>query len=109
MRTVAWIFLAICCTGLPLNGAVAAHTNANLQLITDRSGGSECCGPGAIRWGFMCPIAARFHDHLYALTFTRTPDGPWDALTPIEAPVAFWSQRNGKWTSVVLDAPHRTY
>ncbi len=80
-----------------------------LEQITDHSGASAACGPVAIRWGFMCPIGGRFNDHLYALNFTRTSDVAWDTPTPIEAPIAFWSRKDGKWASVLLDSPHRTY
>jgi hypothetical protein len=92
-----------------LYGTVLFGQQADIQQITDRSGASAACGPVAVRWGFMCPIGGRFGDHLYALNFTRPAGVAWDAPTPIEAPVAFWSRENGKWTSVLLDAPRRTY
>jgi hypothetical protein len=93
-----------------LYGAIALGEQVKLEPITDHSGASEACGPIAIRWGFMCSIGGRFNDHLYALNYTRLGDVPWDTRTPIEAPVAFWSRgKDGKWTSVLLDAPHRTY
>lgn len=106
MQNGKWWFT---CLAL-LYGTVVVGEQLKLEPITDRSGASEACGPVAIRWGFMCPIAGRFNDHLYALNFTRPKDVPWDTRTPIEAPVAFWSRgKDGKWGSVLLDAPHRTY
>jgi hypothetical protein len=83
---------------------------ARTSLVTNRSGASEACGPSAIKWGFMCSIAARYNDSLYALNFTRTPDVAWDIMTPNEAPVAFWKrQPDGTWHTTLLDSPHRTY
>jgi hypothetical protein len=96
-------FLSICCTAI-------ADGKPRAELITDRSAASEACGPTAIRWGFMCPIAAKFNDHVYALNFTRPPDVAWNTPTPNEAPIALWSRANdGKWSSVLLDSPKRTY
>ncbi|HWB53811.1 MAG TPA: hypothetical protein VG722_06450 [Tepidisphaeraceae bacterium] len=93
-----------------LNCTILFGQQANIEPITDHSGASAACGPVAIRWGFMCPIGARFHDHVYALNFTRPAGVAWNALTPIETPIAFWSRnRDGKWTSVLLDGPERTY
>src|SRR5690349_18897466 len=62
------------------------------DLITDHSGASEAAGTTCVKWGFMCSIAARHGESLYALNFTRSPDTPWDARTPNEAPVAFWKR-----------------
>jgi hypothetical protein len=98
---LVWIFVCWC--------SAIAQSTAHLELITDRSAATDACGPAAVRWGFMCPIVARFQDRVYALNFTRTPDVAWDVTTPIEAPVAFWSRDNGKWTSVLLDSPRPTY
>ncbi len=102
------LLLVVGCTIL-LSTPLLADAKPHLELITDRSGASEACGPVAIRWGFMCTIGARFEDRVYALNFTRTPDTAWDAQTPIEAPLALWSRHSGKWTSVLLDGPKRTY
>lgn len=81
-----------------------------VSRITDRSGSSDAAGATAVKWGFMCPIAARWEDNIYAVNFTRTPDVPWDAPKPNEAPVAFWAGKpGGPWRSVLLDGPKRTY
>jgi len=80
------------------------------SLITDRSGSSEAAGPAAVKWGFMCSLAARYGDRLYAVNFTRPPGVPWDATRPNEAPIAFWSRgADGRWSSILLDSPERTY
>ncbi|HTL28625.1 MAG TPA: hypothetical protein VL282_05385, partial [Tepidisphaeraceae bacterium] len=104
----AVVFVIICF--LLQSGNALGQQAPNIELITDRSAASEACGPTAVRWGFMCPIAGRFNDHVYALNFTRTPDVAWDVTTPIEAPIAFWSRsKEGKWNSILLDGPKRTY
>jgi hypothetical protein len=81
-----------------------------VSLVTDRSGSSEACGPAAVKWGFMCSIAARRGDHLYAVDFARPPGIAWDTPTPNEAPIAFHAlQKDGTWRSTLLDSPTRTY
>src|SRR5262245_14108882 len=65
---------------------------ATLSPVTNRSATSAACGPSAIKWGFMCPIAARWKDTLYAINFTRPAEVTWDVAEPIEAPVAFWKR-----------------
>jgi hypothetical protein len=101
--------------GLWMTLLIAAQAGAetpgmHYDLITDRSGASEAVGPSAVKWGFMCSIAARHGQSLYAINFTRTPDVAWDVRDPNEAPVAFWKQQpNGSWTSTLLDSPTRTY
>lgn len=80
------------------------------DLITDHSGVSDCAGTTCVKWGFMCSLAARHGDSLYAINFTRPPDVAWDVKLPNEAPVAFWKREpNGSWISTLLDGPERTY
>src|SRR5579862_1112831 len=86
------------------------QTGMQSDLITDRSGASAAAGPTAVKWGFMCSIAARHNKSLYAINFTRTQDVAWDVKEPNEAPVAFWKREpGGSWTSTLLDSPTRTY
>lgn len=91
--------------------AIAAQTKEmKAELITDRGGSSQAAGPSAIKWGFMCSLAARHGSDLYAINFTRPPGTPWNAITPNQAPIALWKRTgNGTWSSVLLDPPERTY
>lgn len=78
--------------------------------ITDRGASSAAAGPSAVKWGFMCPLAARHRERLFAANFTRPPGVPWNATEPNETPVALWKRdEGGRWESVYLDSPERTY
>jgi hypothetical protein len=88
----------------------AQRKEMKTELITDRGGSSQAAGPSAIKWGFMCSIAARRGSNLCAINFTRPPGTPWGAITPNQAPIAFWKRDgSGIWSSVLLDPPERTY